>query len=116
MLPLLFALIPAATRLFQLPETFHLVAFLSAVPISAYVMRAGYLHHGIAAPAIFGAIGLIFLGAGALGRLDFFFETGVTVIGSTLLAIGHLRNWRLRQSAQKADFERSGDLRKAATP
>jgi hypothetical protein len=43
-----------------------------------------------------GATGLVLIGLGALAGFRLALETGVTVIGSLLLAVGHLRNWRLR--------------------
>lgn len=102
MLPLLFALLPAASRLFAVPEALHIWAFALAIPASALAMRAGYRHHGIAHPALLGLLGLILLGVGALGGLRLLMETGFTVMGSVLLAIGHLSNWRLRGAALRS--------------
>jgi len=99
MLPLLFAALPAASRLFNLPEAFHLWAFLFAVPASALAMISGYRHHGAVPPALAGAIGLLLIGAGALAGFELPVETGVTVMGSLLLGAGHIANWRLRARA-----------------
>lgn len=98
-LPLLFAALPAASRLLSLPEGFHLAAFLFAIPASATAMVAGYRHHGRWWPACLGAAGLMLIGIGALAGLRLLVETGVTVAGSLLLAAGHLDNWRLRARA-----------------
>lgn len=95
-LPLLFALLPALARSVAVPESFHLAAFLVAVPASAWAMRAGYRHHGAALPALIGAIGLLLLGLGVWAGLRPATETGVTVLGSLVLAWAHLLNWKLR--------------------
>lgn len=101
-LPLLFAALPAASYLLQLPESFHLGAFLFAIPASALAMSAGYRRHGAMLPGGFGAVGLILIGAGALGGFELMLETGVTVVGSVLLAVGHVGNWRLRARALRS--------------
>lgn len=102
LLPLLFALLPAASQAFGLPEFFHLAAFLFAVPASGLAMTAGYRLHGALLPALMGAIGLVLIGLGALGGFELMLETGVTVAGSLLLAVGHVRNWRLRTHMRRA--------------
>lgn len=99
LLPIFLALLPAASAFLRVPESFHVAAFLLAVPASALAMRSGYRHHSIVLPAAFAFVGLLFLGLGALGELGFLLEAGMSVIGSLLLAFGHLRNWRLRQKA-----------------
>lgn len=99
LLPILFALLPAASAFLRMPESFHVAAFLLAIPASALAMRAGYRQHSVVLPAAFALVGLIVLGVGALGGLGFLLEAGTSVIGSLLLAFGHLSNWRLRQKA-----------------
>jgi hypothetical protein len=96
-LPLLLALLPALTRVVAVPESFHLGAFLFAIPASAWAMHTGYRHHGALFPALFGAIGLLLLGGGALGGFDLAIETGVTVLGSLVLASAHWVNWSLQR-------------------
>ena len=99
LMPLLLALLPAASRLFALPEDFHLFAFVFAVPASAVAMGAGYRHHGLAHPALFGGLGLVLLAAGMLAHERLLLETGLTVGGSLILATAHVLNWRLRLAA-----------------
>lgn len=82
-----------------LPGWFHVTAFAAAVPASAIAMRRGYLHHGAALPALLGIVGLVLLALGALSGFPFVAETGLTVSGSVVLAVGHLRNWRLQRAA-----------------
>lgn len=113
-LPLLFAVLPSVSRLLNLPEGLHLGAFLLAIPASAFAMRTGYRQHGIVHPALLGGLGLVLLGVGALGGMRLLVETGLTVIGSVLLAIAHLRNWRL-QSAAFRTRAKAGGLRLPAS-
>ena len=98
LLPLLFAALPAITLLVKVPESFHLSAFLFAVPASAAAMLSGYRHHGAAHPLAMAAVGLALIGAGALGGFRLVFETGLSVAGSVILAAAHVRNWRLRNA------------------
>lgn len=96
-IPLLLAVIPALTRIIVAPESFHFFAFLFAIPASAWVMHAGHRHHGTVLPMVFGALGLALLGGGALGGFDLAIETGVTVLGSIILASAHCANWSLQR-------------------
>lgn len=101
-LPLLIAAMPAATQALDVPEAFHLFAFATAVPVSAFAMRRGYSRHGLLLPAALGLSGLALLGVGALAGLRGAFETGFTLAGSTVLALAHLRNWQLRRKGPTA--------------
>ncbi len=102
LLPLLIAALPAASRMIELPETFHVYAFAAAVSISALAMRAGYLRHGLRLPAALGLTGLALLGTGALAGLEGLPEVGATLAGSTILTMAHLRNWQLSSSRTAA--------------
>lgn len=94
-LPLMVALAPAASHLVQPPEYLHALAFLVALPISALAMLRGYRRHGLRVPSFVGVVGLILIGTGTTGGVWALTETGLTVGGSALLAIGHALNWRL---------------------
>lgn len=108
-LPLLLAASPALTRMLDLPEAFHIYAFLAAVPISALAMRSGYARHGLLLPASLGLAGIAMLGIGALAGLSGLLETGVTLVGSVLLALAHIRNWQLRSLAHRRATQFSND-------
>lgn len=95
-MPVLLALMPALGGVIGLPEWLHLAAFSMAVPASALAMRTGYRRHGRALPALLGAKGLLLLGLGLLSGASFATETGLTVCGSVLLVVAHIRNWQLR--------------------
>jgi hypothetical protein len=101
-LPMLFALLPAAAGAFSPPEWVHLLAFLLAVPASAAAMTAGFRHHGTWLPIGFGVTGLGLLALGLLSEASEVLETGLTVSGSVMLAIGHLANWRRRRRPRSA--------------
>ena len=100
-LPLLFALLPVASTYLALPESFHVGAFIVAVPASSIAIFSGYRHHGAALPVALALVGLTLLGTGALGGQSLPVETGLSVIGSVLLAVAHIQNWRLRHSINR---------------
>lgn len=104
LLPLVLAILPAASGWLGLPEEFHVLAFALAVPASSFAMIQGYRHHGAILPVMLGATGLTLVGIGALSGFRLAAETGFTVSGSVLLAIGHLRNWRLRRLAWRTSL------------
>ncbi|MCJ8156246.1 MerC domain-containing protein [Sphingomonas sp. LaA6.9] len=95
-LPVLIAMLPALADLLAFPESFHLAAFAFALPASGIALLAGYRRHGLLLPAIMGAVGLLLIGWGATGGHRIAIETGLTVLGSLLLAMGHIWNWRAR--------------------
>lgn len=94
LLPLAIAFIPALGALIALPESAHLVLFITAVPVSSVAIVAGFRRHGAALPGSVAVVGLVLIGVGALAGLPLLVETSVTVAGSLALAIGHLWNWR----------------------
>lgn len=97
--PLLAALAPAASRLFGFPEWFHLLAFMSAIPVTSIALLRGYRNHGDAWSVVMAGAGVALIGMGAVGGLRSLVEAGVTIIGSLTLAVAHLRNWRLTSRA-----------------
>ena len=98
-LPLVFVLIPTATRLLGTPAWFHLAAFAVVVPVSAVALGRGYRYHGTLLPVGFALLGLFLLGLGALAGFRMLLETGASVAGSLILAAGHLSNWKLQRRA-----------------
>ena len=99
-LPLLIAAVPATSRLFSIPEEYHLLAVAFAVPVSAWAMITGFRHHGLLLPAMLGLVGLLLLAAGALAAAQELLETALTIAGSMVLAFAHMRNWQLRSPAR----------------
>lgn len=103
-LPLLFALLPALAGLVAVPESFHRVALLFAIPASAIALLGGYRRHGLPLPAAIGLIGLALMIWGALGGLALAAETGLTVLGSMMLASCHIWNWRATTALGKGSI------------
>jgi hypothetical protein len=92
--PLVLALLPALAMIWTIPECFHLGAFLVAIPFSAVALIMGCGRHRRRVPMRWVVAGLAFLAAGLLAASSGQAETLLTVIGSCLLAFGHVRNRR----------------------
>lgn len=97
-LPILFAALPALSRAFSLPESFHLWMILIALPASGAALLTGRARHLARRPLILGLAGLALLLTGALPFGETDLETPITVAGSLTLAWAHLANWRLRHA------------------
>lgn len=95
-LPLVIALLPATASWLDVPESFHLWALLTALPISLYMLLTSYRRHKDYVPLLLGTNGLTLMACG-LVMPNAAMETAVTSIGSLLLASAHLVNWRLRE-------------------
>lgn len=76
-----------------------LAVVLPAVALFAF--QRGYATHGRAAPVLSGVLGVVLVIAGALpcGAFSETAELALTVVGSLLLAVGHLVNKRLLRRA-----------------
>lgn len=96
-LPVAVALIPAASRWLDLPESIHLWLLLAAAPLSSAVLITAWRKRpGAGATALaLGFAGLTGL-AGGLALAGSAIEPVVTSAGAILLASAHLLNWRRR--------------------
>lgn len=94
-LPLLL-LLPGVIGLWFLSESFHIAAFAFIVPSAAAALFMGYRRHHALAPAVMAMAGIILLGGALTPGISEHMETGLTVIGSIALLLGHGLNWRLR--------------------
>jgi hypothetical protein len=98
-LPLVAAALPALADLLRTPEWTHALLLILALPLSLGALAAGYRRHGRGLPFAVGAIGLALM-AGGLGFEAYrLVEMGLTLAGSSLVALAHLRNWRLLVAA-----------------
>ena len=97
-LPLLFAALPALSKVFALPESFHLWALAFAIPMATLALVQGRSRHGAVYPLVLGFAGLTLMAIGAILLGGTPAETVATVIGSLTLATGHVMNWRLRHA------------------
>lgn len=93
-LPVLIALLPAWSAWLDLPEALHVWLLAFAVPFSLAVLLKGSRTRS-RTPLWFGLAGLAAMAAG-LAVADPSIEPLVTSSGATLLAAGHILNWRQR--------------------
>jgi len=101
-LPAMLIVLPTLAGALALPDDFHLIALLIAVPTSLVAIAFGYLHHRRPLPALLAGIGLMALTAAAVLVHDQRSEAAVTVAGSLLLAAAHMVNLRLVGQAAPA--------------
>ncbi len=92
-MPFFFAAIPALSEVFGTPELVHIIMLMIALPVSAMALVSGYRGHGAVFPAILGVTGLCLMIMAVAWPQREFSETGLTVLGSILLALGHFGNW-----------------------
>ena len=99
-LPVLLILIPPISGLMAIDdEAFHIWLLYAVIPISVIALAMGYLHHRNINVFFVGIICLGTLTLAALLGHDILGEYGeviLTVIGSLIIAFGHIRNYRLR--------------------
>ncbi len=108
-LPVLFALLPAMAAYDGIADSTHVVFGVLLVAISLFAFIPGYrLHHAREVPA-YAVSGLALVLVGAFGVHELAGDSGefiLTVAGSVLLILAHLRNRALcahcRQPAQPA--------------
>jgi hypothetical protein len=93
-LPALLVLVPTLAAFVAVPETFHTVALIFAVPTSALAIAAGFRRHRQLQPTLLVLPGLALLASGALAAEAQWAETVMTVAGALLLSAGHALNWR----------------------
>lgn len=97
-LPIALSLFPAlGTSVFG-QESFHVLLLWLVIPLSFVALTMGCRKHKSWSVALLGLAGLTFLVAAASLGHDTLGEIGervVTLIGATMIALGHLRNYRL---------------------
>ncbi|WP_406609138.1 MerC domain-containing protein [Agarivorans sp. JK6] len=97
-LPLLFVLVPSMVALPLHNEAFHLWMVVAVIPISAYALTMGCKQHKRTKVLLWGIAGLaLLILAVALGedRIGEIGEKSLTLLGATLVAVGHWMNYRL---------------------
>lgn len=96
--PLLLVAVPVVASTFVADEEFHRILVMFVLPISLVALFAGCRRHKDRVVLAVGGLGLVllvsiaFLGHDLLGELG---EKVATVVSGGVLAIGHLRNYRL---------------------
>jgi len=99
-IPLLVVLLPSIVALPLEGETFHLWMLYAVVPISAYALTMGCKSHKRYRVLLLGGLGLLILAATALAGhaiLGEMWEKIFTVLGTSIMAVGHFWNYRLCQ-------------------
>ena len=99
-MPLAVVLLPSIAALPLEDEAFHLWVLYAVVPISAYALTMGCKRHKRYRVLLLGVIGLFILATTALlghETLGEAWEKTLTVLGTSIIALGHLWNYRLCQ-------------------
>lgn len=97
-LPLVLAALPAIAAQLGGGEGFHAAVLILALPTSAWALIGGWRRHRAVLPLMIGAAGLMLMAAGVALAVPAALETGVTVLGSLMLAGAHIGNWRARRA------------------
>lgn len=111
-LPLILVFMPSTLGLLLEGEAFHLFMIFVVLPISAYALTMGCQKHKNKQLVVAGAAGLAFLIAGiALEHVvGEFGEKALTLIGASILALVHFKNYRL---CKKVDCSHCGEQHKS---
>lgn len=109
--PLIIVLLPGFAALPLDDESFHLWMLLAVIPTSIYALTLGCRKHKNYQLAFFGIAGLILLisayvlGEDTIGELG---EKGMTLLGVSIVALGHLWNYRLCLQSQTCECTGDG--------
>lgn len=99
-LPFVVVMLPALAALNLQDETFHLWMVIAVIPISLLALTMGCKKHRDYRVPLLGITGLSLLILAVVLDHDLIGETGevvLTVLGATIIAAGHLLNYRLCQ-------------------
>ena len=98
LMPFLLILVPIISSTFVADEEFHFVLVVLVLPLSIIALFLGCTRHKDHVVIILGALGLSSLVLVALFGHDLLGEIGekvATVISGSILAAGHVRNFKL---------------------
>ncbi len=106
LLPLALTWLPTSAALTLQDEAFHWSMVLLVIPISLFALRVGCKEHQHNRVLILGLIGILLLISAVLFGHDLVGELGeklITVLGSALIAVGHIWNFKLCQAHEDCD-------------
>lgn len=106
LLPLAFTILPALAGSMFADESFHLILVVGILPTSILALAMGCGKHGRWHVLSWGLAGIAcLLLALAVGHdlLGEYGEKGLTLLGSALVAMGHIKNFRLCRAQQCQD-------------
>lgn len=101
--PLALILFPVLSGSLLAGEDFHQLLLWVILPTSGVAIGLGCRRHKDGRVLLFGLVGLSLLMLAAFQGHDWFGELGerlVTVLGGGIMAVGHVRNYRLCRSGQ----------------
>jgi hypothetical protein len=99
--PIAIVMLPALGATFLDDERFHYALLLLVLPISIFSLGLGCRKHGHREILLFGLFGLflmsliLILGEDILGELG---EKFSTIVGASVIAVAHIRNFRACQN------------------
>jgi hypothetical protein len=96
--PVAVVILPSAALFGFNDEWFHRLLLLVVLPVSAFALFSGSKRHQNKSVLGLGITGLVILTVGAGFGHEVFGETGerfISVVGSLLVAVSHLRNLKL---------------------
>ena len=99
-LPIAIVILPSIAALPLADEAFHVWMVIAVIPISIYALTIGCKKHQRYRVVFLGVIGLFFLAFAAFlseAYLNELWEKIFTVIGATIIALGHYWNYQLCQ-------------------
>jgi hypothetical protein len=100
--PLLLVMVPSISGVLAFdPEALHLWLLYAVIPISLFAMIAGYFHHHRTSISLISLLGMLLLiGAVIFGHdiMNGLGEVILTVLGSILIAVGHIKNLMIRRA------------------
>ena len=103
-LPVILIFLPIVTSLLALnDERFHLWLVFAVIPISLFAIVSGYLHHKHSSVLLVSLFGLAMLMAAVMFEHGVLGEKGeviLTLLGSGLVACGHIANIWFKKSTQ----------------
>ncbi len=111
-LPILLIMLPSLAALNIHDESFHLWMAIAVIPTSLYALSLGCKEHKRYQLLYMGIIGLTLLISALILGEERIGETGekiLTVLGSSLLVLGHWSNFRLCQTLQHKHCSCSDD-------
>ena len=104
--PLMVVMLPSFAALGLDGEAFHLWMVLAVIPTSVFALTLGCKRHQRYRVVLVGSVGLLILTATAIAGAALLGETAekaLTLLGATVIALGHYWNYRLCQQQQACD-------------
>ncbi|GAA6183094.1 MULTISPECIES: MerC domain-containing protein [Alteromonadaceae] len=111
--PILLIIMPPLSGLFAINDAlFHRWLLFAVVPISVIALIMGYFHHRSGRVFLLASLGLTLLIVTALLGHDLlgnYAEVALTVLGSSIIAFAHIRNYQLQRMNKQPEPHTSED-------